>query len=370
MLKFTVKELESILGKSNATIRKAVKQLSKEEVTEKEVPIKDGVTKLSLAVTESGMEKLKEKYGITDNKVSKEDKNLLGELKLELQGDFLGTKCDFYKDQDNNIYMTRKQIAEALEYSEGEKAIKQIHQRNDDLESMSVEISEFLKGGCQSDPHLSNISGGLQKNTLLYNEDGVYEITFLSRQPKASDFREWVRERIKEIRKFGFTTQTNKDGSHNIEVMTSFLFGEEETAGTLAFKKLAHDKIELMEQVGKQKDLISALEPKAEIADLLISSKDNIDVNAMSKLLSKNGIDMGHRRLLKWLRDNEMIMYAKVREFKYNIPTQRAINSGLLKLKENVFVDTLGEKRVSLKTLVTPKGQKWLLNKFGLIEEK
>ena len=368
MLKFTVKELESILGKSNATIRKKIKQLPKEEITEKEVPIKDGVTKLSLAVTESGMEKLKEKYGITDTKVSEEDKNLLGELKLELQGNFLGTKCDFYKDQDNNIYMTRKQIAEALEYAE-EKAIKQIHKRNKQLESMSVEISQFNMGG-HFDPSSTNQVDKPTYQTLLYNEDGVYEITFLSRQPKASDFREWVRERIKEIRKFGFTTQTNEDGSHNIEVMTNFLFGEEETAGTLAFKKLAHDKIELMEQVGKQKDLISALEPKAEIADLLISSKDNIDVNAMSKLLSKNGIDMGHKRLLKWLRDNEMVMYAKVREFKYNIPTQRAINSGLLKLKENVFVDTVGEKRVSLKTLVTPKGQKWLLNKFGLIEEE
>lgn len=62
---------------------------------------------------------------------------------------------------------------------------------------MSVEISRF-NNVCQTDiPFPTN----LHPESLLYNEDGIYEITFLSRQPKANEFRAWVRERIKEIKK-------------------------------------------------------------------------------------------------------------------------------------------------------------------------
>ena len=30
-------------------------------------------------------------------------------LKLVKQGEFLGTRCDFYVDEENNIYMSRTQ---------------------------------------------------------------------------------------------------------------------------------------------------------------------------------------------------------------------------------------------------------------------
>ena len=38
------------------------------------------------------------------------------EIKLELiqEGDFLGAKCDFYKDEDIYVYLSRVQIGKAL----------------------------------------------------------------------------------------------------------------------------------------------------------------------------------------------------------------------------------------------------------------
>lgn len=36
-------------------------------------------------------------------------------LMLVKQGDFLRTKCDFYVDEDDNIYMSRTQIGYALQ---------------------------------------------------------------------------------------------------------------------------------------------------------------------------------------------------------------------------------------------------------------
>lgn len=99
--------------------------------------------------------------------------------------------------------MTREQIERALEYKD-ESMLKQLHNRNKQLSDMSVEISTFKRVGVKMTPPFTNRESSpvlnIKPNTLLYNEDGIYEITFLSRQPRANEFRAWVRERIKEIR--------------------------------------------------------------------------------------------------------------------------------------------------------------------------
>lgn len=119
--------------------------------------------------------------------------------------------------------MTRKQISEALEYKE-ETPLVRLHQNYEkELEGMSVQISRFNEV-VSKQHHLTN-QQNTQSDTLLYNEDGIYEITFLSRQPKANEFRAWVRERIKEIRKFGFTTTTDKQGHHDFTPMINMMFG-------------------------------------------------------------------------------------------------------------------------------------------------
>lgn len=109
--------------------------------------------------------------------------------------------------------MTREQIGRALEYKNS-RQLEKIHFENQEsLDGMSVEISRFEKynriGNTYSTPENKQSTqtiddlmlSKLQPKTLLYNEDGIYEITFLSRQPRANEFRAWVRERIKEIRK-------------------------------------------------------------------------------------------------------------------------------------------------------------------------
>lgn len=68
-------------------------------------------------------------------------------LKLVKQGDFLGTKCDFYVDGDNNIYMSRTQIGYALGYSNPSHAILVMHQRHKErMDKFSIEArsSQFV----------------------------------------------------------------------------------------------------------------------------------------------------------------------------------------------------------------------------------
>lgn len=365
MKKYTYKEVADIIGVKAPSIYVKVKHKSfpKEYIT----TMTNECNQKIKALTEDGLQLLKDKYGIADERVSEENKNLLGNLELVKQGDFLGTKCDFYKDMNDNIYMTRKQMYRALEYSE-EKSITQIHNRNKELDDMSVRIKAFNKV-CQNDIPLKS---ELHPDSLLYNEDGIYEITFLSRQPKAREFREWVRERIKEIRKYGFTTQTNEDGTHNVQAMAEFLHGKEESAGKLAFVALAEWKIKATMELERQKDLITAQneelnkqQPKVRFAEQVAVSKDSITVNEMAKLLHKNGVNIGRNRLFEWLREKKLVMKVSDGNDRWsNIPTQVAVNKGLLTIVEKTYTDSWGESRISTTTVVTPKGQDYILKKF------
>ena len=68
-------------------------------------------------------------------------------LKLVKQGKFLGTVCDFYVDEEKNIYMSRTQIGYALKYKQPQHAILVMHQRHRErLDRFSVEVkgSQFV----------------------------------------------------------------------------------------------------------------------------------------------------------------------------------------------------------------------------------
>lgn len=373
MKKYTYKEVADIIGISPSLVNS--KTQSKKFPKEFKTIVINEQNREIKALTEEGLQRLKDEYGITDKRVDEENKNLLGNLELVKQGDFLGTKCDFYKDTNDNIYMTREQIAQSLEYK-NESGVTRIHERNKkSLDSLSVEISRFKKPttNCGTPFNLdSKPLSNLQPNTLLYNEDGIYEITFLSRQPKAEEFRAWVRERIKEIRKFGFTTQTNEDGTHNVQAMAEFLHGKEESAGKLAFIALAEWKIKATMELERQKDLISVQneqleqqKPKVKFAEQVASSKDSISVNEMAKLLHKNGVNIGRNRLLEWLRNKNLVMKISDGNRRWsNVPTQTAVNKGLLTIIEKTYTDTFGDPRISTTTFVTPKGQDYILKKF------
>ena len=264
--------------------------------------------------------------------------------------------------------MTREQISQALEYKDT-KAVEKIHERNKkELDKESVEIARFN--------NVRQNVGDLKPSkihpfTILYNEDGVYDICFFSSQPVAFKFRRWVTDRIREIRKFGFTTQTNGGGVHTVDAMAEFFFGKEDSAGKLAFTELVKTKIKLEMENSKQQDLITAQneelekqKPKVQFAEQVAGSSDVISVNAMAKLLHKNGINIGQNRLYEWLRNSKLVMRIKEGKLLVNTPTQKAVDSGILSIEERVFVDKYGEQRISTITRVTPKGQHFILNKF------
>lgn len=126
-------------------------------------------------------------------------------LKLVKQSEFLGTVCDFYVDEKDNIYMSRTQIGYALQYKQPQHSILVMHQRHRDrLDRFSIEIS----GSQFVTPIYKN------KNTdkvFMYSERGIYEICRWSNQKVADEFNDWVYETIQSIKRNGYYIVSEKD---------------------------------------------------------------------------------------------------------------------------------------------------------------
>lgn len=119
-------------------------------------------------------------------------------LKLVKQGDFLGTKCDFYMDEDYNIYMSRTQLGYALQYKQPQNAITIIHKRYPELlEGKSIEIDRVNL--TPSPKYLRN-----NEKVHMYNEQGIYAIIRKSNQKVADSYFEWVYGIIQSIKHNGF----------------------------------------------------------------------------------------------------------------------------------------------------------------------
>lgn len=127
-------------------------------------------------------------------------------LRLIKQGEFLGTKCDFYVDENDNIYMSRTQIGYALQYKDPANAIKNIHNKNHDrFDKLSISVT-----GAQFEPPLRNNKNA--DKVYMYIERGIYAMCARSRQPIADDFNDWVMDVISSIRKNGYYIASEKDG--------------------------------------------------------------------------------------------------------------------------------------------------------------
>lgn len=99
-----------------------------------------------------------------------------------------GVSCDFYGDGLGEFFMTRRQIGEALGYTNPQLAIDKIHAAH------KVRLNNFsvTTGLVATD--------GKVYNTHLYSAKGVYEICRWSRQPAADAFFDRVYDILEGLR--------------------------------------------------------------------------------------------------------------------------------------------------------------------------
>ena len=183
-------------------------------------------------------------------------------------------------------------------------------------------------------------SGGQRRNMTVVNESGLYAVILRSNKPQAHGFRKWVTADIlPTIRKTGgYVNDADKF------VETYLPFADEPT------KNLFKIQFEYINQLN---DRIRRDEPKVRFADHVSDTVNLIDMNEMAKLCADHGIRIGRTRLFAWLRSKGILMAG-------NLPYQEYIERGYFRVKESVF-DYCGEPKTYQQTLVTGKGQQYIL---------
>lgn len=243
---------------------------------------------------------------------------------------------------DEEVYFVGKDVAKVLGYARLQKAVND-HVDPEDKIKKIVSISQSSQN--RTKPEM----------TLLITESGVYSLIFNSKMPNAKRFKRWVTsEVLPAIRKHGaymtdekaFDVVNNKDGLADL-------------------LQQAADQL-------KQKNIqIEEMKPKALFADSVAVSKSTVLVGELAKIIRGNGVDIGATRLFRWMREHGYLINRKGSD--WNMPTQRAMDLGLFKIKETTINHSNGTTSISKTPKVTGKGQQYFINKFlkgcELVEE-
>ncbi len=229
--------------------------------------------------------------------------------------------------RDNEPYFVGKDVAEILGYSNPRDALSK-HVDSDD------------KGVAKCDT-----LGGTQQTTII-NESGLYSLILSSKLPKAKEFKHWVTSEV--------LPTIRKHGAYMTDAKAAAIVTDK---GSLA------DLLQQAAEQLKRKDIqIEQMKPKALFADAVSTSDTPILVGELAKILHQNGVSMGQNRMFRWLRDNGYLISKKGTS--YNMPTQRAMELGLFKIKENAITHSDGHVTITKTPKVTGKGQVYFVNKF------
>lgn len=101
-------------------------------------------------------------------------------------------KTDIYENESHEMFMTARQLGECLGY------------KNKSGIDMLINRNSYLKNEEFSGTHhllVPQGNGYSIQETRVFNEDGIYEATFLANTNKAKEFRNWVRQLLKSLRK-------------------------------------------------------------------------------------------------------------------------------------------------------------------------
>ena len=183
--------------------------------------------------------------------------------------------------------------------------------------------------------------GGVQ-DVLFVSESGLYSLVLRSRKPEAKAFKRWVtHEVIPSIRKDGGYIAADT-GETDEQIMARAL-------------RIADRAIVARDR------RIAELEPKARFADAVADMDGTCLIADLAKILTQNGFTIGQNRLFEKLRRDGFLGSVGGHR---NVPTQRAMEMGLFRIKETTFISSSGKVHASRTPKVTGKGQAYFLNRY------
>ncbi|WP_416730268.1 BRO family protein [Fictibacillus sp. JL2B1089] len=227
-------------------------------------------------------------------------------------------------EQNNEPWFVAKDVCDILEIKNNRDALSKL-----DEEEKGVALTDTL--------------GGKQKLSIV-NESGLYELIFTSRKLEAKVFKKWVKQEVlPSIRKHGayMTNETIE------KVITSpdFLI------------QLATNLKEEQEARRRAETKLEKQQPLVRFAEACMATNKSMLVRELAKLISKEGLLIGEKRLFQKLREWKLIFQNK------NEPYQKYIDNEFFSVSQGVTTNS-GGSHAYLTMRVTPKGQAYIVNRL------
>ncbi|WP_417576568.1 phage antirepressor KilAC domain-containing protein [Paratractidigestivibacter sp.] len=188
--------------------------------------------------------------------------------------------------------------------------------------------------------HSVDTPGGRQQMTTV-TEPGFYKLVMRSRKPEAKAFQRWVTHEV--------LPALRRDGG--------YMVARDETPE----QTMARAVLLAQQTIDRQKSRIAELEPKALFADAVAASDGTCLVGELAKMMRQNGVDVGQNRLFAMLREDGYL--GNVGQNR-NVPTQRAMDLGLFRIKETAVTHSDGHVTINRTPKVTGKGQIYFVKRY------
>lgn len=183
----------------------------------------------------------------------------------------------------------------------------------------------------------------------IVSEPGLYKLIMRSRKPEAKEFQRWVtHEVLPQIRKTGGYIPASETDDDMTILAKAVIIGQR----TMEEQK---------RRIAEQQSRIVELEPKALFADAVAASDGTCLVGELAKMLRQNGLNIGQNRLFQLLRDDGFFGKSGSNR---NVPTQKAMDLGLFRIKETAVTHSDGHVTISRTPKVTGKGQRYFIARY------
>lgn len=110
-------------------------------------------------------------------------------LELATRQQFNSVLCDFWENENGEVFMTALQLSQSLGYS-SKSSFDSLISRN-----------EYVKDEEFSATCKLQAPDGKHYDTRIFSEDGIYEVSMLAKTKVAREFRAFVRKTLKGLRK-------------------------------------------------------------------------------------------------------------------------------------------------------------------------
>lgn len=244
--------------------------------------------------------------------------------------DFKGAALRTLTDENGEPWFVAKDVCDVLGYTNASKAISDHVDSEDKLNNES----------------LSSLG---QRGGWLVNESGLYSLVLSSKLPTAKEFKRWVtHDVLPQIRRTGGYIPTSDADDDMTILAKAVMIGQR----TMEAQK---------QKIAEQQTRIVELEPKARFADAVAAPDGTCLVGELAKMLRQNGMDIGQNRLFRLLQADG---YLGKSGSNRNVPTQRAMELGLFRIKETTVTHADGHTTVSRTPKVTGKGQRYFIDRY------